>query len=522
MQLRRFTADSTPAALGAVRLALGDDAIILANRKIGDQVEIIATGQMEDAQSLAEISVEGGPGQHSSGQHTGYNEKTAQLSDGGTRIGNSYKKDSSSALKTIDELAAAIDADDMADETLLVPKNGLSSAETEFSQGREDSKSPAISNRTSKLPNGSGSVYRDANKVAVSGDISPSSGVRETDAHNKEMQILSLDLDNSVARHTRQLAEVIEAQGQMINQYFKGLEVNLWGNSSPNRTKHLQQLFALGIGAELAIQLVERANPEHSVEDALRQSFALLKSTLPIGVDKSFTVPGVTIMSGSPGAGKTTALMKIATQHVKEHGNDSIVIICADTRRIGAFEELQAYGRLLSVPTVHAHDSSELDSLLSAFTHKQLVLIDHTLPGDDDAVGIPKRLLKPDVPNSVRQLLVLSATAQSSTIDALITRHCEGRSMQCVLTHLDASARLGEMFNAIIRHHLPIAYWSDSASVQKPLQKAEASVLIATAVAMSKRLRTTPDDEWLLRLVQPSDKLMVQPIYNKSKKEVSA
>ena len=57
MQLRRFTADSTPAALGAVRLALGDDAIILANRRQGDQVEIIATGQFEDVSSLTESAL---------------------------------------------------------------------------------------------------------------------------------------------------------------------------------------------------------------------------------------------------------------------------------------------------------------------------------------------------------------------------------------------------------------------------------------------------------------------------------
>ena len=61
MQLRRFTADNTPAALSAVRLALGDDAIILANRKVGDQVEIIATGQMDDMDAMAESSVDGMP-----------------------------------------------------------------------------------------------------------------------------------------------------------------------------------------------------------------------------------------------------------------------------------------------------------------------------------------------------------------------------------------------------------------------------------------------------------------------------
>ena len=223
------------------------------------------------------------------------------------------------------------------------------------------------------------------------------------------------------------------------------------------------------------------------------------------------SAPGVTVMSGAPGSGKTTALVKLATEHVKRAGTQSIVIICADVRRIGAFEELQAYARLLGVPTVHAHDTEELESLLEAFNHKQLVLIDHTLPGDDDAIKLPDSLLYPAVPESVRQLYVLSATTQASAAESLISKHCTGRSMQCVLTHLDSNGRLGELFNAIIRHHLPIAYWSDTASVQTPLQKADASVLVASAVAMSRRIEQSPDDEWLQRLIQPSNSVISEP-----------
>ena len=104
----------------------------------------------------------------------------------------------------------------------------------------------------------------------------------------------------------------------------------------------------------------------------------------------------------------------------------------------------------------------------------------------------------------MRHLLALPATTQSSTADDLLAKHCKNRNIRCVLTHLDSNARLGELFNAIIRHHLPIAYWSDSASVQRPLQHADASVLVATAVAMSRRIERSPDDVWLQRLIQPS------------------
>jgi len=503
MQLRRFTADSTPAALGAVRKALGDDAIILANRKIGDQVEIIATGQMEDGQSLAEISLD------DSGAHDSLEHNIRSRSDGHS-VEEGRKKDST----TFEELTAAIDAVAKKTEPLVFNSDYGSSRQIMDEQPVRHNGAHVRTSAASEIQNNpSVSGTRPEERVRDQPETIKATPLTET---HKSRSVH----DRSTLSYNEQLLEIFEAQSTLINNHFKALEVNLWGNNSPNRRLHLQRLFSMGIGAELAIRLVERAHPDATLDDALRQSFALLKSTLPIGVDKTFTVPGVTIFTGAPGAGKTTALMKVAMQHVKENGSDSIVIICADTRRIGAFEELQAYGRLLGVPIVHAHDSSELDSLLAAFTHKQLILIDHTLPLDRDAVEIPKRLLKPETQDSVRQLMVLSATAQSATTDALISRHCGSKSMQCVLTHLDSSARLGEMFNAIIRYHLPIAYWSDTASIQNPLQKAEASVLIATAVAMSRRLESTPDDEWLMRLIQPSDQLMSPPVYARSRHEV--
>ena len=49
MQLKRFVAKTTPTALDAVKSAFGTDAIILANRKVGTDVEIIATGKIEDS-----------------------------------------------------------------------------------------------------------------------------------------------------------------------------------------------------------------------------------------------------------------------------------------------------------------------------------------------------------------------------------------------------------------------------------------------------------------------------------------
>lgn len=499
MQLRRFTADTTPAALGAVRMALGDDAIILANRRVGDQVEIIATAQMDDMSALAESSTDEvtasmaarpaeSPQMYADGSMAAFGPSSPVRIDADAEPDHNRGRAAEKPVRYSD-IKDYGDTSDMADDKVSLSGPGSAA------HGSSNGSSPLLGERNAAVLRPRDSGQNSANSGAYGGKPAAQAGQR-----------------TAVAPTLESLAAAMTAQSQVLDQHFRSLEVNLWGVNAPNRSLHLQQLLSLGIGAELAVRLVERCAAELPADTAIRQSLATLKSSLNIARDKSFDVPGVTIMYGPPGAGKTTALMKLATEHVRQHDNQSIVIICADTRRIGAFEELQAYGRLLGVPTVHAHDMAELTSLATAFQHKKLVLIDHTLPEDERSVPLPRSLLSPSNLDTVRHLFALPATAQASTADALIRKHCSHKQqMHLVLTNLDTSARFGELLNAIIRHETPVAYWSDDASVQRPLERADASVLIATAVAMRKRIDQSTDDQWLQRLIQPSNQVFPTP-----------
>jgi flagellar biosynthesis protein FlhF len=456
MQLRRFTADTTPAALAAVRMALGDEAIILSNRKQGNLIEIIATGQMDDAVTLSNTSVD----------------------------------DIQEELRTTAEaLATSIQASKNEPQSRTVASEDLDASIVNSSK---DIKNEIQASATTALTE---------NHQGLSEPISVEDNVI---ASQNEMLGNKVDVDAIVARSTEILMATFDRQAQKMDDHFRGLTVSLWGTSSPRASEHLKRLLSLGIGAELSVQLVEQTSADVSLERALSSSHEKLKALLPITVDKTSSVPGVTIVSGAPGSGKTTTLVKLAADHVKNQGNQSIVLICTNTRKIGAFEELEAYGRLLGVPTVHARDTHELESLVDAFKHKQLVLIDHTLPNDKNSVSLPECLSDPKNSDSVRHVFVLPATTQAHTADHLIINHCTAGNISCVLTHLDSTARLGETLSAVIRHQLPISYWSNSPSVQQPLHKGEASVLVASAVAMADRILPNADDILLQRLIQPS------------------
>lgn len=257
---------------------------------------------------------------------------------------------------------------------------------------------------------------------------------------------------------------------------------------------------------------------------ATRRALSQLKARLPIGTDNTLCEAGITVLTGPAGGGKSTVLMKLAAEYVRCHDRQSLVMVCADNRRIGAFESLQACARLLGVPAVHARSNAELADRIDALSHKALVLVDHTLASEPESLAITALPALDRGTRELRRLLVLPATLQAATAEAIIS-HRANVADHCVLTQLDKCARLGELFSALIRHQLPVAWWSDNAHIQHPMQKADASILVATAVAMGRRVPATHDDDLLMGLIQPSRDIagtrVGQPITDTAAQEFS-
>ena len=75
---------------------------------------------------------------------------------------------------------------------------------------------------------------------------------------------------------------------------------------------------------------------------------------------EAFEAGGVFALIGATGVGKTTTTAKIAARHVLKHGPQSVALITVDTYRLGAHDQLRAFGRILGEPVHIAHDAAAL------------------------------------------------------------------------------------------------------------------------------------------------------------------
>ena len=79
---------------------------------------------------------------------------------------------------------------------------------------------------------------------------------------------------------------------------------------------------------------------------------------------------------GRTGVGKTTTLAKLATKYVIENGPEDVAFINLDNKRVGGFDQLDTYGRILNIPVYRFDGEQSMRSIFKIIKSKTLVLID--------------------------------------------------------------------------------------------------------------------------------------------------
>jgi flagellar biosynthesis protein FlhF len=189
---------------------------------------------------------------------------------------------------------------------------------------------------------------------------------------------------------------------------------------------------------------------------------------------------GIYALVGATGVGKTTSAAKLAGMCARTHGANSVGLITLDTYRVGAHEQLRAYGRMLGVVAHLAHDQAALQDLLGLLANKKMVLIDTTgiAPSDPrkrDMLGVL------DLPD-VNRLLVLNATSHGDTLDDVIASFKTSGVQQTILSKVDEAAKIGPALDALIRHQLVLRGVTMGQRVPEDWERPDAGQLVARSM----------------------------------------
>ena len=314
-------------------------------------------------------------------------------------------------------------------------------------------------------------------------------------ATEQQPQIYSGNSVSSNFQQDNQQQDALQEMRQELSSLRQILQFQVSGliEQEKNRkhTLHgylLRRLQQMGISDVLAEEVVSYA-PEGADE---RQSWLfllkLLANRLQTKHDDILSQPGVIALMGPTGTGKTTTIAKLAAQAAHKFGVDQVAIITLDNYRIGAYEQIATYGKIIGCSVKQAQNSNELSDLLYQFRNKRLVMVDTAGFSQKDARLI-KQLdtMKQNTCTNIRNYLVMQANCQYRVMQQTVNEYQKISLQGCILTKLDECYSLGEVISVTIENKLQICYLADGQRVPEDLQPASTKFLITSAAKLYKK-----------------------------------
>ncbi len=296
-----------------------------------------------------------------------------------------------------------------------------------------------------------------------------------------------LEKNSSTAAGHPKEDQAIQHELKLLRSILEGqLAGFAWHELSQRSSLHLtlmRWLLSAGISPALSREILEGLPQVKDVMVAMNEVRHRLSQHIDCMpahediIDKG----GIYALVGTTGVGKTTTVAKLAARCTLKHGAQHVALLTTDSYRIGAHDQLKAYGRILSVPVYGIRDESDLVSALNDLSTRRLILIDTIGMSQRDRRLVEQIALLGRQGGKVQQLLLIAANAQASTLEDVVRAYGSSQLAGVVISKLDETAQIGAVLDILARHRLRLCYLTDGQRVPEDLHLPDAKTLVERA-----------------------------------------
>jgi flagellar biosynthesis protein FlhF len=479
MNVKRFTARTSRDALALVRQALGDDAVVLSTKPSAHGVEVLAMAP-EGMRQLERMTAA------QAGSAT-----PSKLAARVERIEPALEE--TSILEDAERLTmSTLSFQDYVRDRMLKRRQAALNA-----QSRDDATAESYADepaspvaapapRVAEVPGARAGVLeqRMAERSAQAPTARVANPLREPtvsyDPLADEIQAPGGADAGSARRNQEDMMNELRSMKGLIEERFGALAFMEKLQRQPGQARLTQKLLDCGFSPALIRKLADGLGAAIADESAWAAGI-LERNLMTADAEPPLEdIGGVFALVGATGVGKTTTTAKIAAAFATKYGAANLGLVTLDAYRVGAHEQLRAYGRILGVPVHTAHDRASLEDLLDLLSAKKMVLIDTAGMAQRDART--RELLEMLSHRSVQKLLVLNAASQGETIEDVIVAYRAASCIGIVLSKMDEAVKLGPALDALIRHKLKVIGVANGQRVPEDWHRLSANALVQRAL----------------------------------------
>lgn len=411
MNIRRFFGKNAREALAQVKQALGDDAIIIANRSVNGGTEIMA---------MLEADVATTPGQ-------------------------------ASADTSMDNSRSLLDFVTAKDQPRQTTPQAMPTPAT-----------PATSQSSEEAA---------ANESAIMDMLKQHSEQQE-----QAYQVATQTLEDK-------MMGMMQEMRQMRSHFETQMSAMTWQHHlqhSPAKSKVLSTLLSASFSAALSRQIAEKMPNHIDVNKAPMWAKEVISRNLHTLDDEDALLDrgGIYALVGPTGVGKTTTTAKLAARYVMKHGTQSLGLITTDSYRIGGYEQLRIYGKILGVMVHAVKDEEDLKIALNELKNKHMILVDTVGVSQRDQAVTEQLSMLNRADSPIQKLLCLNATSTGDTLTDVMRSYKKHDIAGCIVTKLDEAAAIGNVLDVLIRERMRLFYTTSGQRVPEDIEVADKQALV--------------------------------------------
>ena len=290
--------------------------------------------------------------------------------------------------------------------------------------------------------------------------------------------------DVAVRKDLEKMRAEVENIRKLLQFELAGLLQDNRSRNEPVKAMVYKLLNSVGFSDSVADSLVNQLPAEIIFNNAWRELVSIIERSILVGDDEIVSKGGIVTLIGPAGVGKTTTLAKLAARFVMRYGPQRVAIVTADHYRIGAVEQIKTYGRIMGCATYAVKNIAELPQLLYTLSDKSLILVDTAGVGfKDERFNAQLSQLKLQASLKLKHYLVLPCTTQRKVLQHAYDHFAMVGLTGLILTKIDECQNVGDALSLCIDMKLPISYITDGQRVPEDLDIPNQNALARKALS---------------------------------------